>query len=220
MGAIAGISGITGGYLGSTPVNALYLGSSLVWANSTYTYGPISGSSGAVITIPIGPAKLSEDLVITVRGYVMSADYYEGRHSNFDYFFEINPAWSATFGVERASGNLRMGWFGGADVVKYNGLPTTSEQYIQWDLSKDGIYDKVGESWIVTGSNITATHDEGSFDVNTDNFQWNNLQIRDNNEIIFNGVGAIRDSDGQGGLWDTITKTFYTDPNHPIYQRQ
>ena len=32
MAAIVGTSGFTGGYVGSTPVNALFLGSNLVWA--------------------------------------------------------------------------------------------------------------------------------------------------------------------------------------------
>ena len=222
MAAIVGISGITGGYVGSTPVNALYLGADLVWsAQTSYTFvAAISGGSDAVITLSIDPANISTGAEITVRGYVQDSMFYDPQPSNQFNFLEVNPNEAASFGVARVSGDLKMFWFGGNDMVYYNAIPAADEEYIGWGLSKDGIFDKIHDTWLVTGTSLTSIYPSGTFDVYVDNFQWRDLQVRDNGVVLFNGVSAIRSSDGQGGLLDTVSNTFYTDPNHRIYTRQ
>lgn len=222
MGALVGISGMTGGYVGSTPAKAMYLGDTLVWsAETTYTLNVyLSGDSSAVITLPINPSALTSGAEITVRGFVQPLHFYEDKLLNEFQVFDINPNQLATIEIAKASGQYKLYWFGGIDQVFYDGIPALEEENISMTFSKDGIYDIRSGNWVASGTNLMAhSFPDGTIDIYVTDFQWGNIQIKDNGVWLFNGVSAQRNSDGQCGFYDTVSREFYTDPDHTIYPR-
>lgn len=218
MAVKIGNSGITAGYVGNSAVTALYKGNTLVWTAQTaetYTYVTyISGGTGATITLPIDPADLTDPFEIIVKGAVRESDFY--RNVNISNFFELNPAEMASLGVTRAGGNLKITWWGGADDVSYSGLPSSAQTVITWAVGDSGIYDITNEYYVASGSGLTTEYDNGTFDVLVNGFLWHELVVDVNGVIVFDGKAATRDSDSQGGLYDTVSQQFYTDPNNTI----
>lgn len=223
MAAIVGTSGFTGGYVGSTPVQALYLGQDLVWWNNPnyssvsriyYNYQGGGTPFDASVQIPVNPAY--PGYKVRIVGTLLSSDQYptgynRGVFSNTDAghqtYFRIGDPKSTHSALRGPQ------WFGGEHEF---GIPTTGSsvvgQTIDWNLERNGIYDNIAGQWVQTGLSNDQV-DANPITCYFRYFKYGILQIWGDGGLVFDGFAASRNSDGQGGLYDRVSKTFYTDEN-------
>lgn len=87
---------------------------------------------------------------------------------------------------------------------------------IDWTLYPQGLYNNDTNEWIGTTTSASTLYDSEIIVLFRD-IIWKELQVWQGNTLLFDGKAVIRDSDNGGGLYDVVSNTFYTDPNHPEY---
>ena len=90
-----------------------------------------------------------------------------------------------------------------------------SGETIDWTLEDKGVYDNKTGQYLITGMASTAvTANPMIIDFRA--MALSEVIIYSNNAVAFYGVAATRDSDEQGGLYDTVSGNFYTDENNTV----
>ena len=69
---------------------------------------------------------------------------------------------------------------------------------------------------IKSGTTVSFERIETEVLIRIVDMKAHSLKIYDGSNVIFDGVAALRDSDGQGGLWDSTRKIFMTNEDIEI----
>ena len=241
-------SGVTEVYTNYTSACAMYLGDVLVWSagtpapaptppqptpSSDYTFcsgGVWSSGVTCHITTEVGAEM---DFTARVEANMQPSNYYASgtkvKHTGT--FFGNTPSqyamgcYISTYIVEFGSQCLKypeIYWLKGQTQFTKAKCELKGTQ-VPWGQTMDYIFNKVG------------VYDSENNPINTDGYNaerigpeplWIGLEaapihrIRfwNNDVLIFDGQAAIRNSDGQGGLYDSVSDTFYTNEDVAIVE--
>ncbi|MCQ2568256.1 MAG: hypothetical protein MJ163_01485, partial [Alphaproteobacteria bacterium] len=130
-------------------------------------------------------------------------------------------SWGFQLGLANSSGSSQWGRGNGASCVISTDLKVVANRFYRWKISKNGVYvDGVLRSQMSSISNYTSnirslwigkTNNADASSYNSGKSSWSYVNIyNDSGEIVFNGIPAKRNSDNVVGMWDTVTKTFFT----------
>ena len=231
MGAFVANSAFTGGYVGTTPVDALYLGTDLIWASPTsgYTFYPDNGvtslnEGAATGVIDVQPTL--PDVHIRVKGHHYPANVF-GTKTGAD----MLKSMSAPNRIQMKMSNVQSPIYSktiitqmgdGEEVMMCSTCSTSvdwSDADFDWTIYPNGLYNNTTRRWIETGT--TASNlSNSSLDVYFEYVVWKEIQVWQDSVKVFDGIAAERKSDGQGGLFDRVSNTFITDENTAIYVYQ
>ena len=112
----------------------------------------------------------------------------------------------------------RKGMYGGAAakcVVDTGDVPWGD--VMNFKFKKDGVYDSHYTPINTQGYTAESIGSEPLW-FGLELAPIKRLRFWNNGDLIFDGQAAIRNSDGQGGLYDSVSETFYTDENVQIVE--
>ena len=92
-------------------------------------------------------------------------------------------------------------------------------QVMNFKFKKDGVYDSHDMPINTNGYTAQSIGPEPLW-FGLELAPISRLRFWNNGLLIFDGRAAIRNSDGQGGLYDSVSETFYTDENVQIVEVQ
>ena len=229
MGAFVANSAFTGGYVGTTPVEALYLGTDLIWANpmSGYTFhtedGVTSYNNAASFQISNFNPQLP-DFHARIKAHILGRSVFTNGNDTKYMLSDpdgLNPL-VIMYGSREQYGEVGqyraylLTYMGNGSAVKvgyqYNIDPFNKD--IDWTIYPQGLYDNDTDEWIGTTPSA-STLPNSEIIISFRYIAWKEIQIWQGSTLLFDGKAAIRKSDDGGGLYDVVSNTFYTDAQYP-----
>lgn len=173
------------------------------------------------------------DFEAQVKATLQPSSYYASgskvKHTGT--FFANTPSTAAavamvSYGIKEFGGQCiyyptivwRKGWAG---QTKAQCELSTSEvpwgDVMNFKFKKDGVYDSHDTPINTQGYTAESIGSEPLW-FGLELAPIKRLRFWNNGVLIFDGRAAIRNSDGQGGLYDSVSETFYTDENVQIVE--
>ena len=205
--------------------------------SSDYTMSTGAGvwSSGVTCHI-VTDVHAEMDFEAQVKATLQPQSYYASglKINHTGTFFANSPSTAATMAtigaklVDIGGGHCRyfpiITWRKGmaSNTAAITNLATGNIPWgdvMDFKFKKDGVYDSNDNPISTDGYEATSIGSEPLW-FGLELAPIKRLQFWNNGVLIFDGQAATRNSDGQGGLYDSVSETFYTDENVQIVEVQ
>ena len=194
--------------------------------NGVWCSGDTTGQS----KIGLGITPTFPDTTIVFKGHFLQrSDYYFGTnykrsgiiiHNNYT---TTGSQFSVTnITKENVYGNNTNAY------IRWKAGKRASDEYVfedytgfgndvDWTISYEGIYDNVAQQWVNHHNpNYRYYNNTTPFQIAFGAAIIKEIKITNDNNVVFDGVAMTRNSDGQGGLYDSVSDNFYTNDNYSI----
>lgn len=201
-------SGITAAYVGSNSVSKLYLGSTLIWPLTpveTYTFVKSLWSSGDTVQKLIHCGNVSSTTTMEMdftgrvlaynSGVIFGGTGATGDDNDYRCFYT-----QAKVFLDMKDKRISTG----ITYSKIRKIHTSNFAYTVTQADASTV--------TLTGATVSQVPNLGIV-VNVRGLVVENFTLTDNGVIVFQGVPAVRDSDGYIGLYDQVSQTFFPADN-------
>lgn len=202
-----GDSNVEAMHIGSQEVEKIYIGTEVVYSpvidyvDWIFTTNP-TNSSDYRDGIEIGDVW-SADAEFRIKGTMQGYSTTNGVLTNYD---------------GKAYASTRWFWTGGYMFYDMNGeriytsFTPTSGVNFDYTISNWGIYNNLTSSYVMSGTPKSSI-EAGVVWLNMRTCKISSIEVKQGNTVVFDGKAAIDDSTGNIGLYDSVSRTLFYNPN-------